>query len=293
MLGPGAGRGHRAVGARHRTVRGGADVGRCRPTAHVPSCHRARTTTAVDTVVAQNPAEGTQVDPGTTVLAEINVGPATTEIPDDLVGRDLDRVLDELDDAGFVNVSAVPVTDPPADADAEEVLAVEPGEGEPAALEQDIVVRYAGSAGQQSTEPPDEETDESSARATSRRPPTSRPPTTRGRTRTTRGPTRTTRVRTRTTRGPTSRRPRSPRTTRPPRSRPRSRPRVPASRRPATVPVDPPHRLTPTEPEAGGSRRVASARGRRCRRAVPRETHRAAGRGPLVRSRPGRPASPP
>ena len=100
-----------------------------------------------DTVVAQNPAEGTQVDAGTTVLAEINVGPATTEIPDDLVGRDLDKALEELADAGFVNVSAVPVADPPADADDEEVLAVEPGEGELAALEQDIVVRYAGVPG--------------------------------------------------------------------------------------------------------------------------------------------------
>ena len=71
-------------------------------------------------------------------------------------------MLKELAEAGFVNVSAVPVTDPPADADREEVLAVEPGEGELAALEQDIVVRYAGSAGQQTTAPPDEETDEPS-----------------------------------------------------------------------------------------------------------------------------------
>ena len=120
------------------------------------------TTTAATLVVAQNPAEGTEVDRGTTVVAEINVGPATTEIPDDLVGRDLDRVLKELADAGFVNVSAVPVADPPADVDAEEVLAVEPGEGELAAPEQDIVVRYAGSAGQQTTEPTDDETDEAS-----------------------------------------------------------------------------------------------------------------------------------
>ncbi len=115
-----------------------------------------------DTVVAQNPAEGTQVDAGTTVLAEINVGPATTEIPDDLVGRDLDKALEELADAGFVNVSAVPVADPPADVDDEEVLAVEPGEGELAALEQDIVVRYAGGAGQQTTEPSDDETEKPS-----------------------------------------------------------------------------------------------------------------------------------
>ena len=92
------------------------------------------------TVVAQSPDPDAEVNPGSTVTAEINVGPATTKIPDDLVGRDLDEALEELADAGFTNVKAIPVDTPPEDADPDEVVAVDPAEGVRAAREEDVVV---------------------------------------------------------------------------------------------------------------------------------------------------------
>jgi eukaryotic-like serine/threonine-protein kinase len=96
------------------------------------------------TVVAQSPAPDTEIEPGSTVTAEINVGPATTKIPGNLVGRDLDKALEELADAGFTNVTAVPIDNPPKRAEPDEVVAVDPAEGERAALEEDIVVNYVG-----------------------------------------------------------------------------------------------------------------------------------------------------
>ena len=95
-------------------------------------------------MVEQAPGPDVEVEQGSTVTAEINVGPATTKIPDDLVGRDLDKALEELADAGFTNVKAVPVDNPPEDAEPDEVVAVQPAEGERAALEEDILVRYVG-----------------------------------------------------------------------------------------------------------------------------------------------------
>jgi eukaryotic-like serine/threonine-protein kinase len=105
-------------------------------------------------VVGQSPGPDEDVDLGSTVTAEINVGPATTRIPGGLVGRNLDKALEKLADAGFSNVKAVPVENPPKGADPDEVLAVDPREGERAAPEEDIVVSYAGRAGEQSTRSP-------------------------------------------------------------------------------------------------------------------------------------------
>jgi serine/threonine-protein kinase len=101
---------------------------------------------SVLTVIGQSPERDVEVARNSTVTAEINVGPPTERIPKDLVGRDLDEVVEELTDAGFKNVTAVPVDDPPADADAEEVVKVDPGEGEKAAPEEDITVSYVGRA---------------------------------------------------------------------------------------------------------------------------------------------------
>jgi tRNA A-37 threonylcarbamoyl transferase component Bud32 len=106
------------------------------------------------TVVRQSPGPDTEVEQGSTVTAEINVGPATTKIPDDLVGRDLDDALEVLADAGFINVKAVPVKNPPDDAEPDEVVAVEPAEGKRAALEEDIVVSYVGRAAEPATSGP-------------------------------------------------------------------------------------------------------------------------------------------
>jgi hypothetical protein len=52
--------------------------------------------------------------------------------------------VDELTEAGFSNVTAVPVDNPPAGADPDEVVGVDPGGGEKAAPEQDITVSYVG-----------------------------------------------------------------------------------------------------------------------------------------------------
>jgi eukaryotic-like serine/threonine-protein kinase len=106
------------------------------------------------TVVRQSPGPDAEVEQGSTVTAEINVGPATTKIPDDLVGHDLDEALEVLADAGFTNVKAVPVDNPPEDAEPDEVVAVEPAEGKRAALEEDIVVSYVGRAAEPATSGP-------------------------------------------------------------------------------------------------------------------------------------------
>ncbi|HEV2930798.1 MAG TPA: PASTA domain-containing protein, partial [Propionibacteriaceae bacterium] len=107
-----------------------------------------------DTVVGQSPGKDAEVELGSTVTAEINVGPATTKIPGGLVGKDLDKALEKLADAGFSNVKAIPVDNPPEDADPDEVVAVDPDEGERAALEEDIVVSYVGRAAEPATRGP-------------------------------------------------------------------------------------------------------------------------------------------
>ncbi len=97
-------------------------------------------------VVAQSPVPDAEVERGSTVTAEINVGPATTKIPQGLVGRNVDKAMEKLADAGFSNVRAMPIENPPKDADPDEVVAVDPAEGERAALEEDVVLRYVASA---------------------------------------------------------------------------------------------------------------------------------------------------
>jgi serine/threonine-protein kinase len=105
-------------------------------------------------VVAQSPQANAEVAPGSTVTAEINVGPATTKIPSGLVGRNVDKVMEKLADAGFSNVTAMPVDKPPKGADPDDVVSVHPAEGERAALEEDVVVRYVATAAVQATHSP-------------------------------------------------------------------------------------------------------------------------------------------
>ena len=97
----------------------------------------------VGQAVNQNPLGTTEVAPQTVVTVEINVGPATAKIPNGLVGEDVDKVTKELEEAGFTNVQTEPVDDPPGDADKDEVLSIDPDEGESVALDEDIVVRFA------------------------------------------------------------------------------------------------------------------------------------------------------
>ena len=96
-----------------------------------------------DTVVAQNPLPETVVPVRTTVTITVNVGPETAEIPANLVDRDLDVVRKRLADAGFTNVKAEPATTEPIAAKKDQVLSVQPGEGEPAALDEQITITYA------------------------------------------------------------------------------------------------------------------------------------------------------
>jgi beta-lactam-binding protein with PASTA domain len=105
-------------------------------------------------VVTQSPEPDAEVAPGSTVTAEINVGPATTKIPGGLIGHNVDKAMEKLADAGFTHVTAMPVDNPPKNADADEVLAVDPREGERAALEEDVVVRYAARAAGRATSAP-------------------------------------------------------------------------------------------------------------------------------------------
>ena len=97
-----------------------------------------------DQVSGQDPAGGEAVAPGATVTIEMNVGPATAEIPDDLVGEDVEDALASLKKAGFSNVTTQSADSDPADAEPGEVLEVSPEEGSAAAPDEDVVLTVAG-----------------------------------------------------------------------------------------------------------------------------------------------------
>jgi beta-lactam-binding protein with PASTA domain/tRNA A-37 threonylcarbamoyl transferase component Bud32 len=95
------------------------------------------------TVTAQDPVAETQVDPGATVTITVNVGPKMAKVPDDLVGKDLDDVKDELEEAGFTNVDTKAAKDEDPDSEPNEVQGVSPKSGSTAALDAKITVTYA------------------------------------------------------------------------------------------------------------------------------------------------------
>jgi hypothetical protein len=97
----------------------------------------------VDTVVKQTPAEGGALAPGSVVTLDVNVGPATAKVPDDLVGQDVQDAEQELAAAGFSSVRSEAARDVGGDARAGTVLSVAPREGQPVALDEDILLRYA------------------------------------------------------------------------------------------------------------------------------------------------------
>jgi beta-lactam-binding protein with PASTA domain/tRNA A-37 threonylcarbamoyl transferase component Bud32 len=97
----------------------------------------------VGTITGQNPVPGTQVEANSTVTLTLNVGPKSAKVPDGLVGVDVADAKRTLKEAGFTNVSADPASDEKADAKRNEVLAVEPGQGDTAALDDRIVLRFA------------------------------------------------------------------------------------------------------------------------------------------------------
>ena len=95
-------------------------------------------------VSGQQPAGGAAVAPGATVTVEMNVGPATAEIPDNLIGRDVEDAMASLKKAGFTNVTMLSADSDPEGADPGQVLRVLPDEGSEAAPDEDVVLTVAG-----------------------------------------------------------------------------------------------------------------------------------------------------
>jgi eukaryotic-like serine/threonine-protein kinase len=101
----------------------------------------------VDTVVKQTPGKGGTLPTGSVVTLDVNVGPATAEVPGDLVGRNVKDAEKALAAAGFTSVRSEAARDAGGDAAAGTVLSVDPGEGQSVALDEDILLRYARRAG--------------------------------------------------------------------------------------------------------------------------------------------------
>ena len=138
----------------------------------------------VGTVVKQTPKEGASVAARSIVTLEVNVGPATAKIPDNLVGKDIQDVKKELKASGFTSVKPQPVRDGTGRAEPGEVLSIDPEEGASVALDEDIVIRYArsGSDASESTKPsaetsktPDPEPTPSATEPTKTENPTDKP----------------------------------------------------------------------------------------------------------------------
>ena len=94
-------------------------------------------------VTKQDPVAETEVDAGSTVLVTINVGPKTSKIPGNLVGKDKDDVEDTLKDAGFDDVKLVEAKNEDPGDKPDEVTKVSPDSGSTAALEDEVTVTYA------------------------------------------------------------------------------------------------------------------------------------------------------
>ena len=73
----------------------------------------------------------------------MNDGPESAEIPDGLVGEDVDDVEKTLRDAGFTKVKTEPATTEDLKAKEGEVLSVSPDEGTSTPLSDQVTVTYA------------------------------------------------------------------------------------------------------------------------------------------------------
>jgi serine/threonine-protein kinase len=96
-----------------------------------------------DTVIDQDPKGGAPVPVDSTVTITVNAGPKMGKVPDDLVGKDLEDVTDELAEAGFTNVDTKAAKEEDPDSEPNEVLSVSPKSGASAALDAKITVTYA------------------------------------------------------------------------------------------------------------------------------------------------------
>jgi beta-lactam-binding protein with PASTA domain len=98
---------------------------------------------SVNTVTKQQPGDGEGVPVNSTVTLEINVGPDTAKIPDGLVGQDIHQVKRSLSRAGFTNVNTDKIDSSDPEAKKDQVLSVDPAEGQTAGVGQAINVTYA------------------------------------------------------------------------------------------------------------------------------------------------------
>lgn len=94
----------------------------------------------VGTVTAQDPTGGTRLANGGLVTLTVNGGPATTAIPDGLVGQQLTKVQAQLKSAGFTNVTTVAAD---SSRPSGEVLSVDPASGTKVVPDTQITVTYA------------------------------------------------------------------------------------------------------------------------------------------------------
>jgi beta-lactam-binding protein with PASTA domain len=109
---------------------------------------------SVGTVTGQDPIAGRQVAAATVVTLEVNVGPTTVKIPKNLVGDQVEDARATLEAAGFTDVKTRAVRDQTGKAKAGEVLSVSPREGESAALDDSVELRYARTGSATSTSDP-------------------------------------------------------------------------------------------------------------------------------------------
>ncbi|HEV2929854.1 MAG TPA: PASTA domain-containing protein, partial [Propionibacteriaceae bacterium] len=95
------------------------------------------------TVTDQDPKGGIAVPVDSTVTITLNAGPKMGKVPDGLVGKDVDDVTSELEEAGFANVDTKAAKEEDPDTEPNEVLSVSPKSGSTAALDTEITVTYA------------------------------------------------------------------------------------------------------------------------------------------------------
>ncbi|HET9650252.1 MAG TPA: Stk1 family PASTA domain-containing Ser/Thr kinase [Microlunatus sp.] len=95
------------------------------------------------TVTGQDPVSGAQVAQGSSVTITVNQGPKMAQIPDNLVGMNVNDAEDALASAGFNNITKKAATSESANDKANEVLSVSPTEGSNVALDTDITLTYA------------------------------------------------------------------------------------------------------------------------------------------------------
>jgi serine/threonine-protein kinase len=108
--------------------------------------------TTVNQVIKQDPARGEVVDKGTKVTITINIGPKKGKIPDDLLGKDRDEVVQLLKDAGFENIlPPLPAPTEKAEDKPNTVTRMDPAPGTEVALNASIQIYYATG---QTTVPP-------------------------------------------------------------------------------------------------------------------------------------------